>query len=161
EHALTSALRDLRRALGEGEEDTGERLIVTVRGRGYRFAGTVIEEEDAGAGLPPPPASREPFVERDAVMAELLAAQRDAAAGVTPSRLRAGRAGSGRGGVPAEVAVAPPRLGAGVPLARCYGGEGATPFWPWLQVVRGAALSEAEPAERRRLAPLAWIAPEL
>ncbi len=41
EHALTSALRDLRRAL---EDEETPHIIVTVRARGYRFAAAVREK---------------------------------------------------------------------------------------------------------------------
>ena len=43
EHALTSALRDLRRGLGD--TNSPHRVIVTVRGQGYRFLGSAAEGE--------------------------------------------------------------------------------------------------------------------
>jgi DNA-binding winged helix-turn-helix (wHTH) protein len=48
--ALTSALRDLRRALGEGEGL--HRMVVTVRARGYRFAASTGEELPAAPLAP-------------------------------------------------------------------------------------------------------------
>ena len=51
ETALTSALRDVRRALGD--KATPPQLIETVRGRGYRFVAEV-EERSASADEPAP-----------------------------------------------------------------------------------------------------------
>jgi len=48
--ALTSALRDLRRALGEGEGP--HRMVVTVRARGYHFAASTREEFPAAPWHP-------------------------------------------------------------------------------------------------------------
>src|SRR5262249_34300748 len=62
DHALTSALRDLRRVLGEP-------LVVTVRGRGYRFAAPARKDE---AGDSAPARTGQPFVERDVVMQGLV-----------------------------------------------------------------------------------------
>lgn len=154
EDALTSALRDLRRALG----GTGDSPVVaTVRGRGYRFVAAL----DDGA----PAAAREPFVGRAAALAQLVAALRDAMTGATRISLLAGPAGIGKTRLALEVASVARGLDAAVHVARCYGGDGALPFWPWLDVVRSALAGDElvglGAADRARLAPLAWLAPDL
>ena len=45
DEALTSALRDLRRALGDCESP--HRMLVTIRTRGYRLAAPASSEEEA------------------------------------------------------------------------------------------------------------------
>jgi len=60
ESALTRAIRDLRRALG----DTGTRggWILTVHGRGFRFNGTVVEDAPRAEARPEPTLAVLPFV---------------------------------------------------------------------------------------------------
>jgi DNA-binding winged helix-turn-helix (wHTH) protein/tetratricopeptide (TPR) repeat protein len=153
EDALTSALRDLRRALGDAGDGP---VIATVRGRGYRFVAPVDDGE---------PRARDPFVGRAAVLERLVAATRDASAGATRISLLAGPPGIGKTRLALELATAARGLDAASHIARCYGGDGALPFWPWLDVVRGALgggeLAGFPAGDRARLAPLAWLAPDL
>ena len=55
DQALWSAVRDLRRALGD--TDTASRIIETVRGRGFRFVARLAHPGEAGAGTGPAPAN--------------------------------------------------------------------------------------------------------
>ena len=58
EAALTSRIKAARRALGDDGES--QRLIRTVRGRGYQFVGTLITDTPSAPPAPPPPSSPEP-----------------------------------------------------------------------------------------------------
>ncbi len=59
ESALTSRVKAARQAIGD--DGRGQRLIRTVRGRGYQFVALVDEavQSDAVAGVPPTPPSQE------------------------------------------------------------------------------------------------------
>ena len=89
--ALTSALRDLRRALRD--DASPHRLVVTVRGKGYRFAGLAqLAGHDPGgsrsvaAGEREPHANVRPFVERLDVPAQLECSLQAAGSGALGSR---------------------------------------------------------------------------
>ncbi|HMI92868.1 MAG TPA: AAA family ATPase, partial [Polyangiales bacterium] len=159
ESALTSALRDLRRALGD--DVSPHRLIVTIRGKGYRFTGTTA----AATQRPEPRASEDgPFVERSEVLAQLGRSLEIAAHGALRISLLAGPAGIGKTRTALELARIARSRGIEVVLSRCYGGDGATPFWPWLKLVRRAWLElEADALsarERTLLQPLAGVPSE-
>src|SRR5581483_6794955 len=51
--------------------------------------------------------------------------------------LLSGEPGVGKTRLAEELAAAADRNGALVTWGRCYEGDGAPPFWPWLQVLRG------------------------
>jgi DNA-binding winged helix-turn-helix (wHTH) protein/tetratricopeptide (TPR) repeat protein len=162
---LMSALHDLRRVLDD--TDNPHRWIVSTGARDYRFVGAVEE------GVAAPPASTErlprsselPFVERADVMEQLMQSLTAAAAGSRRVSFLAGEAGIGKSRTALEHAEAARQQGFLVCTARCHGGEGVAPFWPWLQIVRSALttrdLQALAPRDRELIKPLAWIAPEL
>jgi DNA-binding winged helix-turn-helix (wHTH) protein/tetratricopeptide (TPR) repeat protein len=161
EHALTSAVRDLRQALGDLEHP--HRLIATVRGQGFRLAVEVNH-------LQPPPASGHPgpdgpFVDREDVMSQLRAALGRAIAGTARVTFIAGPPGIGKTRTASQLVHDARGLGVEAHLARCYGGDGATPFWPWLQLVRGCLggvnATDLEEPLKGIVHHLAWIAPDL
>src|SRR5215467_1126567 len=53
EAALTSRIKAARRALGDDGES--QRYIRTVRGRGYQFVGTVVDDTAPATAEPEPP----------------------------------------------------------------------------------------------------------
>ena len=129
EAALTSALRDLRRALGD--EGAAPRFIETRRGRGFRFVHPVEELRAAG----------EPEVDRSFVgrveLLEALQRQLDAAsAGRGQLAFLTGEAGIGKTRTARELAARAGRLGFAVHLGHCLEEEGAPPYRPWTQLVR-------------------------
>jgi DNA-binding winged helix-turn-helix (wHTH) protein len=74
EHGLNTAVRKLRRALGDSAESP--RYVETVVGRGYRFLGsveTLAPARVADSARPDPPLERRPFVGRDTELGALLA----------------------------------------------------------------------------------------
>ncbi len=146
-----------RKALGD--DASGQRAIQTVHGRGYRFiaplsgrgagparagsraAATVPNGGEGDASLPEPAAL---FVGREEAMRELEMALAQAVDGHGRLVLLVGEPGIGKTRTAEELA----RRAAGraaVHTGRCYEGEGAPAFWPWVQVLR-SCLGDADPA---------------
>ena len=77
-----------------------------------------------------------PFVGREAELAALTADLDSAAAGRGGVVLVAGEPGIGKTRLAEELATQATAHGALVLWGRCWEGEGASAFWPWVQVVR-------------------------
>ncbi|MCP3985822.1 MAG: AAA family ATPase [bacterium] len=139
----------VRRALGG---DTNPQAVIqTVHGRGYRFVaavdstgpsvGTSAVEKPRGAS-----ASAPHFVGRHELMAALRAALRESLSGQTRVVLLAGEPGIGKTRVVEELCREATGSGAAAVTGRCYEGEGAPAFWPWIQAVRDwLRLNNSEP----------------
>ena len=69
-------------------------------------------------------------------MAELTAALEDALAGHGRLVMLAGEPGIGKTRIAQELAAVAEQRGANVLWGRCYEGEGAPPYWPWVQSMR-------------------------
>ena len=78
----------------------------------------------------------EVFVGREQEIATLRANLEDACAGHGRLVLLVGEAGIGKTRTAHELAAYALTQGARVFTGRCYEGEGAPPFWPWVQIVR-------------------------
>jgi eukaryotic-like serine/threonine-protein kinase len=76
------------------------------------------------------------FVGREQEMAILRARLEDTLAGRGRLVLLVGDAGIGKTRITHELATDALARGAQVFIGRCYEGEGAPPFWPWVQIVR-------------------------
>jgi predicted ATPase/DNA-binding CsgD family transcriptional regulator len=90
-----------------------------------------------------------PFVGREAELAALIADLKAAAAGSGGVVLVAGESGIGKTRLAEELAAEATERGAHVLWGRCWEGEGAPAFWPWVQIVRGY-VKAADPAALRR-----------
>src|SRR5262245_44603786 len=77
------------------------------------------------------------FVGRDYELAVLRAALHDASASRGKLLFLVGDPGIGKTSLAAELADEATREGAQVVIGRADDGEGASPFWPWVQIVRG------------------------
>jgi hypothetical protein len=77
------------------------------------------------------------FVGRDHELAVLRAALHDASAAHGRLLFLVGDPGIGKTSLAAELADEATREGAQVLIGRADDGEGASPFWPWVQIVRG------------------------
>lgn len=164
--ALFSALRDLRRTLGD--TDTAERTIRTVRGRGFRFVAAVTSassDERPSAPAAEIAAPADDFVDRKDALASLVTSLTEARRGALHVSFIAGAAGMGKTRLTSELM----RIAAGdrveVQLGHCIDREGATPFWPWLEIMRGlltaertAEVARTTCASLSELAPLADVA---
>lgn len=141
ETVLTGAISKLRKALGD---EAGGKLVVNVYGRGYRFAGAVrsrsslVPQQDAATDVVPSEPQSTPFVGRSAALSRIDAALGDARRGHGRIVAVGGEPGIGK----TELCEVSGRRAAavGVPSAwgHCRTGDGGPPFWPVIQVLRGA-----------------------
>jgi DNA-binding winged helix-turn-helix (wHTH) protein len=160
---LPRCIAAARRAVG----DTRGRhpVIQTVHRRGYRFVAPVAApaETSPAAAQGAPPAA--PFVGREAVLGALRGALAAAAGGRLRVLLLAGEPGIGKTRTLAELAREAAGRGFRCAEGRCYEGEGAPAFWPWLQILRDLvsdATAASLEAELGAGAPdLAELLPEL
>jgi tetratricopeptide (TPR) repeat protein len=90
-----------------------------------------------------------PFVGREAELAALTADLDATVAGRGGVVLVAGEPGIGKTRLAEELAAAATARGVLVLWGRCWEGEGAPAFWPWVQVVR-AYVQGSDPAALRR-----------
>ena len=79
---------------------------------------------------------------RESALVGLRGAVDDAVAGRGRLELIAGEAGIGKTALAAEVVAYAETRGMGVLWATCWDGEGAPPYWPWVQVLRAHQGSE-------------------
>jgi predicted ATPase len=100
----------------------------------------------ASATRVPPPADEGELVGRKAQLALMDAALRAGAAGHGRVVLVAGEPGIGKTRLAEEVARQAAVQGVQVAWGRCYEGEGAPAFWPWVQVTR-QVLADVTPGE--------------
>ncbi len=160
---LTSCIKELRKALAD--DARSPRYIETVHRRGYRFvapltptaapvSGLTTEENQAQRGTWN--VKREmPLVGREREMEELCTSLEKAIAGHGQVTLLIGEAGIGKTRTAEEFAVYARSRNVRVLVGRCHEGEGAPPFWPWVQIVR-SYLAEHDPAiVRQALGPCA------
>ncbi len=138
EWVLPKCVRAARRALDD--DGTAQRMIQTSHGRGYRFIADV--EEVGGATETMTPAT--PFVGREQTMRELLSGLETARDGHASIFLVSGSAGMGKTRAAQELARTARGQGALVVAGNAYEGDGAPPFWPWVQVLR-ACIEEHGP----------------
>jgi len=135
EGVLSTALKEIRSALGD--DGSQQRVIQTLRGKGYRLTAPVEERPAAPARAHAGTAGVRDFVGRGPVLDRLDAALEDALAGRGRIVLLAGEAGIGKTRTAEEFAAAASSQGVPVHAAWCREGKGAPPYWPWVQILRG------------------------
>lgn len=157
ETVLTGAVSKLRKVLGAG---AGDKLIVNVYGRGYRFAGAV----QSRSSIFPPAASPtpivfttttdSPFVGRGVALGRIDAALQEA----TRSRGRimaiAGEPGIGKTELAEVCARRASAAGISSAWGHCRAGDSGPPFWPIAQVLR-SSVSAASSTKARDAVNLA------
>jgi len=164
EGALSTALNQIRSALGD--DGSQQRVIQTLRGRGYRLIAPVEEHFAAAATRAHPARAGVPgFVGRGLILAQLDTALEDAQAGRGRIVLLAGEAGIGKTRTAAEFAADVCSRGVLVHAARCGEEKGAPPYWPWVQLLRGLVDGRDADALRSELgagaARISRIVPEI
>jgi predicted ATPase len=106
-----------------------------------------------------------PFVDRERELALLVAGLGEALAGRGQALLLAGEPGIGKTRLIEELARIARERGAAVLWGRCYDGEGAPAYWPWMQIIRAYAATAPIDALRRELgsaaADIALVVPDL
>ena len=142
---LPRCIAAARRAIGDTR--ARQAMVATVHGRGYRFVADLEEPDSpstpaaptAGATPEPPRAPVAPrgFVGRAAVLERLDGALSEARSGATRTVFLVGEPGIGKTRTGEEAAARAEAAGLGVLRGRCFEGEGAPAFWPWVQVLRG------------------------
>jgi DNA-binding winged helix-turn-helix (wHTH) protein/tetratricopeptide (TPR) repeat protein len=166
--ALTSRLRDARRAVGDS--GSAQRLIRTIRGRGYRFVGDVAERDGAAGGTGASPVTGSPAAERARVTPWMAGREReaerlgglfgDALDGTRQLVIVTGEPGIGKTTlIESFLAQAAAHPGVVVATGRCVDQRGAVePYMPVLDALAGLAATEGvDIAERlERIAP-SWI----
>jgi DNA-binding winged helix-turn-helix (wHTH) protein len=157
DNVITVSMARLRQMLGQSRGQNEP--VVTVYGRGYRFAGAVTTRTGAfelgsavpASGIEAPP----PFVGRDRALARLQQAL--AAASTRRGRLCALIGEPGIGKTRAVEALERAVAGTRVRFAwgYCHQAGDTPPLWPWLRLVREILNSDVAPDLERGLGPLA------
>lgn len=135
--ALTYCIRAARKALGDN--GSHQHFIQTVHGRGYRFVGAVTSDRSSVISQERPKTKIHPrsvFVGREREIAALKTALEDTINGHGRVVLLLGEPGIGKTRTADELTAIARQRGATVLVGRCYEGEGAPAFWPWVQVAR-------------------------
>jgi DNA-binding winged helix-turn-helix (wHTH) protein/tetratricopeptide (TPR) repeat protein len=167
ESVLPRAIAAARRAVGDTRAKA--RVIETVHGRGYRFVAALREGAlpggDGGAAEAAAPAPASPFVGRARTLERLERALAASLAGRGSVVLLAGEPGIGKTRTADELARVARERGARVVIGRCFEGEGAPAFWPWLQILRELVAGSTSERLKAALGPdaaeLAQLVPEL
>ncbi|MEX2207114.1 MAG: AAA family ATPase [Myxococcota bacterium] len=152
ETALASALKDLRRALGD--DGARQQVIQTLRRRGYRFAAQVREgrlapkrpsavETFAESDGPQPPA----FVGRTVELAWLAERLADVARGRPRVALLVGEPGVGKSRLLEQMELEPACADFEVVTGRCQV-EAPLPYLPFVEALSGWLLQNDETSER-------------
>ena len=171
ESALPRAVTAARKALKD--DRVRQAWIRTVHGRGYRFVGTVREiggertrapDTSVGSTAGAVPATA-PLVGREDAIARAVAALDEAAAGRGRMLLLFGDPGIGKTRTAEALLEIARGRGFEAIGGRCYEGEGAPAFWPWVQILRGCT-EEADGDELavelgRDAATVVHLVPEL
>jgi tetratricopeptide (TPR) repeat protein len=165
---LTNRINRLRQLLGD--DPKRPQYIETRPGQGYRFLGLPLGREVGTEEMPRPgrPAvglADDTFIGREPELATLHTALADATAGHGRIVLLAGEPGVGKTRLAQELAAYARQHGALVLVGRCYEGEGAPPFWPWVQMLRTYVM-DCDPGRLRQemglgAADIAQVVPEV
>lgn len=150
ESVLARTIAVARKALGQKRGD--RQPIETDYGRGYRFTAEVAVRKSKPStprrGSMPPPVpddggpQSDPFVGRVAVMERMHGNLQSVQGGQGRLLLVAGEPGIGKTRACEELCAIARAEGASVWQGRCFEGDGAPAFWPWIQVLRACAREE-------------------
>jgi DNA-binding winged helix-turn-helix (wHTH) protein len=132
EQALSSAVRDLRRALGD--RDPEHRMVETHRGRGFRLSARLFEQLPADADAEA--LASEDLIDRDDVLRRLHATLQKALVGETGVSLLLGAPGTGKTAVARQVVRFAQARSVATIWAQCDETDEAAPFGPWVQLLR-------------------------
>lgn len=126
---LPTGVRALRSALGDPASNPT--IVSTVRGRGYRFLPRLKPSRTMDTT-----SRSSPFIGRSGELAALNEAVSAAGAGRTQVVFVLGDAGIGKTRLVDQFAHECAALGIQLGHGGCEEGEGAPPYWPWIQLLR-------------------------
>ncbi|HEY8039594.1 MAG TPA: AAA family ATPase [Polyangiaceae bacterium] len=153
EASVSRVIMEARKAIG----DELQQVLVTVRGRGFRFAGEVVERERASTPRATIPAVDASFVDRVALTSAVEARLEEAFAGRGSLVWLSGEAGIGKTRTADEIARRARARGATVLVAHAHEKPDAPPFWLWTQIFRAYTSVHGGPATQQlgeSIAPL-------
>lgn len=150
EASIWRVVLEARRAIGDDEQ----RVLVTVRGRGFRFAANVTESPPAAreARTTPAPAADRSFVGREATLAAIGARLAEATEGRGSLVWLSGEAGIGKTRMADEIARAAREGGATVLTAHAHPGLEAPPLRLWADIVHRHTRDRSDEASKEPLA---------
>jgi len=149
EAALASALKDLRRALGD--DGARQTVIRTLRRRGYRFvakpsAATGDRASDSAARAPADRPKPPPFVARGRELRSLTSRAAQAARGKPRVVILSGQAGTGKTRLLEQLVAHPVCAEFAVAVGRCHS-EGSLPYLPFAEALSARLIDGDESAE--------------
>jgi DNA-binding winged helix-turn-helix (wHTH) protein/tetratricopeptide (TPR) repeat protein len=164
ETSINTAVRKLRRALGDNPE--APRFVATVPARGYRFVAPVRETNPARLEPSRVRLPRNPLVGREREMAKLSAGLEDAASGRGSLFLISGEPGVGKTRLADEVAVAANAKGMALLVGHCSDHDEAVAYLPFVEILenftdRGSNLDSLRRAVGEQGPELARLLPKL
>jgi len=153
EASISRVIMEARKAIG----DELHQVVVTVRGRGFRFTAPVTERDRAQASRPAESQIDPTFVGRAACLAASEAKLEETLAGQGSTLWLSGEAGIGKSRTAEEVARRARVRGATILFAHAHETPASPPFWIWTQLIRAYATSRQDGSARgllQQVAPL-------
>ncbi len=153
EASISRVIMEARKAIG----DELHQVVVTVRGRGFRFTAPVTERDRAQATRPAESQIDPTFVGRAACLAATEAKLEETLAGQGSTHWLTGEAGIGKSRTAEEVARRARVRGATILFAHAHETPASPPFWIWTQLIRAYATSRQDGSTRgllQQVAPL-------
>jgi predicted ATPase len=156
---LSRAIHAARQAVGDDGEQ--QSIIQTVRRRGFRF----VAEVDSSQSPQPAPkrvgeeVRRAPegpaFVGRESELQRLGEALDDANQGLGRIVFVSGEAGGGKTRLLEEFSRRAAATNLSIYSGWCWEGEGARPYWPWVQILRALIATRSPEKLREQMGPRA------
>jgi predicted ATPase len=154
---LSRAIHSARQAVGDDGEQ--QRVIQTVRRRGFRFVAPVdLSDSEQGAPTRAPEKTRPTrqglaFVGRERELQRLGEALDDANQGLGRIVFVSSEAGGGKTSLLEEFARRATVTHLPVYSGWCWEGEGAGPYWPWVQILRALVATRSPDELREQMGP--------
>jgi predicted ATPase len=153
EASISRVIMEARKAIG----DELHQVVVTVRGRGFRFTAPVTERDRPLTTKPAESQIDPTFVGRAACLAAAEAKLEETLAGHGSTLWLSGEAGIGKSRTAEEVARRARTRGATILFAHAHETPASPPFWIWTQLIRAYATARQDGSVRgllQQVAPL-------
>ncbi len=153
EASISRVIMEARKAIG----DDLHQVVVTVRGRGFRFTAAVTERDRSAAPMGKDPPIDPTFVGRAACLAAVEAKLDEALTGQGSTLWLSGEAGIGKSRTAEEIARRARLRGAATLFAHAHETPESPPQWIWTQLIRAYATSRPDGAARGLLQQVAAL----